>query len=67
VHYAQRCAKIIRHYEQNLDDPNFVKSLYPPGEQGPAKPKFEWRFRHLDLLLGETVEPRPFMVQKGWN
>jgi hypothetical protein len=60
VHYAQECAKIIRDYERKLDDPNFVKRLYPSGERAPAKPKFEWSFRHLDLLLRETVEPRLF-------
>jgi hypothetical protein len=67
VRYAQQCAKTIRDYEAKLDDPNFVKGLYPPGEQALAKPKFEWRFRHLDLLIHETVEPRIFILTKGWN
>jgi hypothetical protein len=67
VRYAQHCAKTIRDYEVKLDDPDFVKSLYPSGEQALAKSKFEWCFRHLDLLIYETVEPRIFILTKGWN
>jgi hypothetical protein len=66
VRYAQRCARIIRDFEPKLDDLNYMASLYL-GQQMPPKPKFEWGFRHLDLLIYEAVALTNLVLIKGWN
>jgi hypothetical protein len=51
VFYAMRCARIIKNIEPKLDDPEFVKSLYQPSSEAPAKSKPDWGFMHLDLAI----------------
>ena len=67
VRYAQDCARIIRDFEPKLDDLAYVATLYPPGLAMPPKPKFGWGFRHLDLLVCESVTPTNFVMKKGWS
>jgi hypothetical protein len=67
VRYAQYCARIIRDFEPKLDDLKYMESLYPQGQQMAPKPKFEWGFRHLDLLIYEAAAPINLVLTKGWN
>jgi len=67
VLYAQRCARIIKYNELKLDDPEFVKSLYRPRSEAPAKPKPEWGFMHLDLAIYDAAKPACLILQRGWN
>jgi hypothetical protein len=67
VRYAQKCARIIREIEPKLDDPEYVKSLYNPPTEAPAKSKLSWCFRHLDLTLYDAAKPVLIGLMKGWN
>lgn len=67
VLYARACLRIIREIEPRLDDPEFVKSLYRPPEEAPAKSKLPWAFRHLDLAIYDEAKPCIMMLKKGWN
>lgn len=67
VRYAQDCARIIREIEPKLDDPEYVKSLYSPPEEAPAKSKLSWRFRHLDLAVYDAAKPVLMILKKGWS
>lgn len=48
VRAAQEHARIIREVELMLDDPAYVRSLYPVGSI-PKKPKLRWCYNNLDL------------------
>ena len=48
VRAAQEHARIIREVEPRLDDPMYVRSLYP-ADSIPEKPKFRWAYKNLDL------------------
>lgn len=67
VRYAQHCARTIRKIDPNLDDPEYVKSLYTPPEEAPAKSKLSWRFWHLDLGVYDAAKPGILIFKKGWN
>ena len=67
VRYAIHCAQIIKHIEEKLDDPEFVKSLYQPRSEAPAKSKPDWGFVHLDLAIYDAAKPGYLILQKGWN
>jgi hypothetical protein len=66
VQYAQECACIIRDIEPKLDDPEFVKSLYNPPAEAPAKAKLSWGFIHLDLTVEDASKP-VMIFKQGWN
>jgi hypothetical protein len=51
---AQRHVRLIRDIDSKLDDPAFVKTLYPNGPV-PRRPKTQWHYRYLDL--GVLDEP----------
>ena len=52
---AQRHVRILRRVDPQLDDPDYVTTLYPSGS-APAKPKLKWWYRHLDIgLLDESA------------
>jgi hypothetical protein len=65
VRYAQDCARVIREIEPKLDDPEYVKSLYSPPEEAPAKSKLSWVFRHLDLAVYDAAKPVLMILKKG--
>jgi len=67
VRYASDCARVIRELEPKLDDPEYVRSLYRPPEEAPAKSKLSWRFRHLDLGIYDAAKPIFMILKKGWN
>ena len=67
VQYAQHCAQIIREFEPKLDDPEYVRNLYTPPEEAPAKSKVSWGFRHLDLAIYDAAKPVFVILKKGWN
>lgn len=67
VRYAQDCARIIRKIEPKLDEPEYVKSLYNPPEEMPAKSKLSWGFRHLDLAVYDAAKPISIIFKKGWS
>lgn len=67
VRYAQDCARIIREIEPKLDDAEYVKSLYNPPEEAPAKSKLSWGFRHLDLAIYDAAKPVFMILKKGWS
>lgn len=48
VRAAQEYVRVLREVDPQLEDPNYVRSLYPEGF-APAKPKLKWCCRHLDL------------------
>lgn len=50
VRAAQEHARIIREIEPKLDDPAYVRSLYPL-DGIPKNPKFRWGYNNLDLGL----------------
>ncbi len=50
VRAAQEHARIIREVEPRLDDPAYVRSLYP-ADNIPKKPKLRWCYNNLDLGL----------------
>ena len=55
VSAAQAHARIIQEFEQKLDEPTFVRSLYPD-DNIPKKPKLRWTYNNLDLgLLDEKA------------
>jgi hypothetical protein len=67
VLYAQHCARIIKNIDPKLDDPEFVRNLYQPHSEAPAKPKPDWGFMHLDLAIYDRAKPGYLILQKGWN
>jgi hypothetical protein len=68
VMYADRCSKLIRTLDPQLDDRAYVETLYSHTEmEMPAKPKFEWRFDHLDLVICDVAKGVGFNVQQAWN
>jgi hypothetical protein len=67
VRYAQDCARVVRDIEPKLDDPEYVRSLYNPPEEAPAKSKLSWGFRHLDLAIYDAAKPVFMILRKGWN
>lgn len=53
---AQCHVRIMRQIDPQLDDPAYVRMLYPEG-QVPARPKLKWHYRHLDFgLLDERAK-----------
>jgi len=66
VRAAQRHIRIMREVDPQLDDPAYVRTLYPE-EQAPAKPKLKWHYRHLDF--GVLDEPAGFFgfFERGPN
>jgi len=67
VLYAQHCARIIKNIEPKLDDPEFVKGLYQPPSEAPAKSKPEWGFVHLDFGIYDAAKPAYLVLCRGWN
>lgn len=67
VFYAQHCARLIKHIDPKLDDPEFVRNLYQPREEAPAKPKPQWLFVHLDFGIFDRAKPVFLILQKSWN
>lgn len=55
VRTAQDHIRVLQEIDPKLDDPVYVRGLYPAGSV-PAKPKVKWFYRHLDLgLLDEAA------------
>jgi hypothetical protein len=67
VLYAQHCARIIKNIEPTLADPEFVKGLYQPPSEAPAKSKPEWGFVHLDFGIYDAAKPAYLVLCRGWN
>ena len=68
VAYADRCTRLIREVDSQLDDPASIEKLYENAKfELPQKPKFKWIFLHLDLAIYESVKRTALIVQKGWN
>lgn len=67
VRYAQDCVRVMADFEPKLDNTSFVRDLYKPREEAPAKPKPEWTFVHLDLAIYDKAKPALLIFQKGWN
>jgi hypothetical protein len=65
--YAQHCARVIKAIDPKLDDPEFVRSLYRPRDEAPAKPKPGWLFAHLDFGIFDKAKPACLILHKGWN
>ena len=61
-HYIRQ----IQHYEKQLQSFEFAKTLYPEGGI-PAKSKFEWGFKHLDLVLLDEAARQRVIIAKGPN
>jgi hypothetical protein len=67
VHYVGQCHRVIAEIEPQLDDPAFVKTLYPSGVEAPAKSQIEWTFQHLDLGIYDKAKPAMLVLKTGWN
>lgn len=61
-HYVRQ----IQHYEKQLKNFEFAKTLYSDGCI-PPKSKFEWDFNHLDLVLLDEAARQRVIVAKGPN
>lgn len=63
VMLAQRYARWIKELDPKLDDREFLaKTFYTGGL--PKKPKLEWAFQHLDLLLADETNNAYFLIQR---
>jgi hypothetical protein len=68
VTYADRCTRLIKDVDPQLDDPASIEKLYANAKfELPRKPKFKWIFLHLDLAIYESVQGTALIVQQGWN
>jgi hypothetical protein len=66
--YAQCCTRLIEFVDPQLDDRVYIESLYAQGKiQAPLKPKLEWKFNHLDLMIYDRADMKAFCVQQAWN
>lgn len=63
---AQYHARLIQEIDPKLDDPAYVKTLFPQSEP-PSRPKFEWNYNHLDLGVGEKISETFIIFHKGPN
>lgn len=55
VFAAQRHVRILQEIDPKLDEPAYIKTLYPNGS-APSKSKLEWCYHHLDIgLLDASV------------
>ena len=61
------CARIISDMSRSSIDPEYVRNLYTPPEEAPAKSKVSWGFRHLDLAIYDAAKPVFMILKKGWN
>lgn len=61
-HYIRQ----IEHYEKQLESFEFAKTLYSEGNI-PAKSKFMWGFKHLDLVLLDEGAAQRVIIAKGPN
>lgn len=61
---AQRHARWIKELDPKLDDREFLaKTFYT--DRMPKKPKLEWAFQHLDLLLADEPNNAYFLIQRA--
>jgi hypothetical protein len=67
VHHATECHRVIAHVEPQLDDPGFIRTLYPPEVEAPTRPRVEWAFSHLDLAIFDKAKPALLVLKAGWN
>lgn len=68
VEYAKRCGRILREIDSQLEDAEFLQSIFAEtGVPIPLHPEFEWRFHHLDLSVYEKSSDVNFNLSKGWN
>lgn len=64
VMLAQRHAHWIKELDPKLDDREFLgRTFYKDGL--PKKPKLEWAFQHLDLLLADETNNAYFLIQRA--
>jgi hypothetical protein len=66
VNMAFEYVRKIKHYEKNLVEFEFAKTLYSEGKI-PAKSKFIWSFEHLDLVLLDEGAGQLVRIAKGPN
>lgn len=67
VRYALSCARRIRTVDPQLDDQDFMTSLYRAKQDAPAKSRPAWGFWHLDLCVFDRAKPAILILQPGWN
>ena len=66
--YAQRCWRLIDYVDPKFDDRAYIEKLYRHGKiELPSKPKLEWQFAHLDLIIYDRATSVAFCIQQGWN
>jgi hypothetical protein len=66
VRAAQAHARIMSEVEPRLDDPAYVRSLYP-ADNIPKKPKLKWCYNNLDLGLCDEKTGFFGILSKGPN
>lgn len=66
VQLADNYAKLIRHYDHQLEDKCFVDSIYTDaGLTVPVRPKLKWSLEFLDLGLLDEAQGIFFILHKG--
>jgi len=66
--YAQYCGRLLESIDPHLEDRSYIEMLYRHGNfDPPSKPRLEWHFLHLDLIVYDRVNKLAFCVQQGWN
>ena len=66
VRAAQDHVGVMQEIDPKLDDPAYVRSLYPVGSV-PDNPKLRWHYRHLDLGLYDEAARFFALFRKGPN
>jgi hypothetical protein len=66
VRAAQNHVRIVRDRDPKLDDPTYLKTLYPDGKI-PKNTKIKWTYTHLDLGITDGRESFFGIFHKGPN
>ena len=66
VRAAQDHVRVMREIDPKLEDPAYVRSLYPQ-DAIPARPKLRWHFNHLDFGLFDEAAGFFALFRRGPN
>jgi hypothetical protein len=68
VLYANKCGRTIINVDPNLNNRAYVEELFQSaGRTMLGRPRFAWKFNHLDLGVAETKSATFFSILHGWN
>jgi hypothetical protein len=65
--YVQACARTMKEFDPQLDDPKRLAEFYRRGNVTmPKKPKLDGVFKYLDFGFGDRAMETFFILHKGW-